>query len=64
MKGSIVNSDVNITATELLNSIVGGPPALPMKKKGGPAKRSAAVGRLRAFWVARIRFKHKGESGE
>lgn len=41
-------SDVNVTAFEILNSIVGEPPALPIKKKAPPAKNPAAValGRL------------------
>jgi hypothetical protein len=43
------SSDINVTAFEILNSIVGDPPALPIKKKSlSPAKNPAAValGRL------------------
>ena len=42
------SSDINVTAFEILNSIVGDPPALPIKKKTPPAKNPAAValGRL------------------
>jgi hypothetical protein len=46
------SSDVNVTAFEILNSIVGEPPILPIilsrKKKAPPAKNPAAValGRL------------------
>jgi len=43
-----ISSDVNVTAFEILNSIIGEPPALPIKKKKAPAKNPAAVslGRL------------------
>ncbi len=43
------SSDINVTAFEIFNSIVGDPPALPVKKKKTPpAKNPAAValGRL------------------
>jgi len=42
------SSDVNVTAFEILNSIVREPPILPIKKKAQPAKNPAAValGRL------------------
>lgn len=43
------SSDINVTAFEILNSIVGDPPALPIKKKKvPPTKNPAAValGRL------------------
>ena len=53
------SSDVNVTAFEILNSIVGYPPALPIKKKAPPAKNPAAValGRLGGLKGGKARAK-------
>ena len=37
------SSDMNVTAFEVFNSIIGEPPALPIQKKKAPAKNPVAV---------------------
>ena len=44
MKKKKGSSDVNVNAFEILNSIIGEPPAIPIKKKpASPKKNPAAV---------------------
>jgi hypothetical protein len=54
-----MESDLNVTAFEILNSLVREPPALPIKKKAPPAKNPAAValGRLGGLKGGKARAK-------
>jgi hypothetical protein len=54
-----IESDLNVTASEILNSIVGEPPALPIRKKAPPAKNPGAValGRLGRLEAGKARGK-------
>jgi len=49
------SSDVNVTAFEILNSIIGEPPALPPQKKKAPDLGGLKGGKARAAKLSAMR---------